>query len=312
MIVVALIVIAGLAMVSVTRESLRLATDAVEQEVELQQRWGTISLQRTLLHAAPKIFLDAQRRSLVTGAAAPLPSTAPLPSSVQSDFLLGGLQFTTLLADEQAKLNLNTIYHTRGRNAVELTVRKMSEFRGLPVRLTPEVDSEARRTPSRDRTRIREDERDPTTIEEPDGATSPPAFRHWGQVFDLSRSSNNSLAVGRLIPAATSKLTLWGRGEINITTAPNEVVAEACREAVGPGVARQLVDQYRRNPLNLNQLALGLEVNDQQRQSLRRVVTTQSSTYSLWLTSKSINGSQRWFAVAAPVDSGIRIERFQF
>ena len=56
LVVVACILIAGLAMVGIARQSLRMATAAVNSESELQQRWGVISLQRTLLKGAPLIF----------------------------------------------------------------------------------------------------------------------------------------------------------------------------------------------------------------------------------------------------------------
>lgn len=300
LIVVAFIVVAGLAMVSVSRRSLRLATDSVERETELQQRWGTISLQRTLLHGAPKIFLDFDKRALAGG------NTETIPSTIRSEVLLGGIQFRALLADEQTKLNLNTVYHTRGRSAVELAAQNMKGLGGLKVRLTPEVDSQANRA---EQTR---NSLDDTAFEELERAEPPTAFRNWGQVFDLSQTAAGVSPV-QLLPTATAKLTCWGRGEINIARAPDDVVEEACRTVAGPGVAKKLVAKYRADPIqSLNQIAVGLEISELQRQSLRRAVTTQSSTYSLWLTSNSLNGGQRWFAVAAPNSLGIRIERFQY
>ena len=101
---------------------------------------------------------------------------------------------------------------------------------------------------------------------------------------------------------------------MNITRASDEVVEESCRTLLGPGVARKLVREYRENPaLSVNQVAMQLEIDDLKRQDLSRLLTTQSSTYSLWLHSMSLSGTQRWLAVAAAVEGqGIRTDRFCF
>lgn len=302
LIVVACIVIAGLAMVGVTRQSLQLATASLESESELQQRWGTISLQRTLLHSAPKIFADLDKRSLATGNAGPFPCT------VGSKILLGGMKYDVLLADEQAKLNLNFAYHARGKNIAELLARKMKGRGELRVRMMPEVASAAPSSHTVGRRDAAE-----RADDEPDMPPPPAAFRHWGQVFDLAYSRGGRVA-SPLLPLATSRITCWGRGEVNITRAPNDVIEETCRAVLGPGVARKLVSQYRENPtLNVQQIARQLDVDSQELRALGQLLTTQSSTYSLWLTSASLHGTQRWFAVASPSDEvGITTQRFQF
>ena len=303
LIVVACIVVAGLAMVSVTGKSLRLATDSVEKEAQLQQRWGVISLQHTLLTSAPKLFVDSDKRMRESG------NTGPFPNSLQRDIVLGNIQFQCVLADEQAKLNLNAIYQRRGRSATALAARKMNEIGGLRLRLAPEVADTAKQGMAKAQTLADEEQM------EFEDTPITPAFRHWGQVFDLSRlESLQGIPASQLLPAATSKLTCWGRGEVNITRATDDVVEESCRTLLGPGVARKLVRQYRENPvLNVNQVALQLEIDDLKRQDLSRLLTTQSSTYSLWLHSTSLHGTQRWLAVAAPIEGqGIRTERFRF
>lgn len=302
LIVVACVLIAGLAMVGVARHSLRLATDSVKSESELQQRWGAISLQRTLLRSAPGIFADLDKRSLAAG------NTGPFPSTVRSEILLGGIKFDVLLADEQAKLNLNSAYHERGKITAEQLARKLKGVGGLRVRMLPEVANASRGTGSAGRRKTAEDQADDSEIRPP-----PAAFRHWGQVFDLTHSPSG-VAASQLVPAATARITCWGHGEVNIARAPDDVIEETCRAALGPGVARKLVKQYRENPmLNVQQIALQLEVNEREISALGQLVTTQSSTYSLWLNSTSLNGTQRWLAVAAPTEEvGVTTERFQF
>lgn len=305
LIVVACIVVAGLAMVGVARQSLRLATASVEEEVELQQRWGTISLQRTILSSAPKMFTDSDKRMLAVG------NSGPFPNTIRSRVLLGGIEFDAVLSDEQAKLNLNRVYQSRGQSVTQTIAEKMKGLGGIRIRLLPEAVSTARGRRSERRIDAGSSaDVDQDELEKPE---PPSAFRHWGQVFDLSNSPAG-IESNQLLPAATTRLTCWGRGEINITRAADDVIEEACRTALGPGVARKLVRQYRKNPtLNIRQIAMQLDVDESELDELNQLLTTQSSTYSLWLHSTSTNGPQRWFAVASPAGAvGIKTERFQF
>ena len=59
-----LLVVLGVLVLVVTvlgllaKVSLRRGVQSVDAELALQQRWGAVSLQRVLLHDAPKIFED--------------------------------------------------------------------------------------------------------------------------------------------------------------------------------------------------------------------------------------------------------------
>jgi len=298
LVVVACILIAGLAMVGIARQSLRMATAAVNTESELQQRWGVISLQRTLLKGAPVIFKNSDKASLIAG------SKGPFPSKVRSEVLLGGIKFNLLLADEEAKLNLNSAYHRRGKNTAQQLAERMKGVGALRVRLMPEVPSADNRQRNDSGASDEESAESETSL--------PAAFRHWGQVFDLA-SISVAVPPGQMIPNASSKLTCWGRGAVNITRAPDEIIEETCRTALGPGVARKLVSQYRENPTqNIRQIAVLLKVDEEDVNALRQLATTESATYSLWLESTSLNGTQRWFAVTSTRDEAITTERFQF
>ena len=108
-------------------------------------------------------------------------------------------------------------------------------------------------------------------------------------------------------------MTCWGRGEVNIMRASDDVIAETCRTIVGPGVARKMVQRFRENPvIGIEQVAMQLDVEPQDRVGLRRLLTTQSSTYSLWVASHTLNGPNLSLAVATSVEgSGMRTERFR-
>ena len=49
------LVVGGLGMVTMAQRSMRLSMVALERQRDLQQRWGTISCQQTILPAAPAL-----------------------------------------------------------------------------------------------------------------------------------------------------------------------------------------------------------------------------------------------------------------
>lgn len=305
LIVMACILIAGLAMVAISRQSLRMATDSIHAEQELQRRWGVASMQRTLLKAAPKILDDLEKQSRIAG------STGPHPSVVSTEVLLGGVKFDALIADEQAKLNLNLAYHLRGESHVRQMAERLKGGGELRLRVTAEVPSAGLASRTRPSDEDDEDE---------DSPPPPPAFRNWGQVFDLTHAhstSTQSSSFGRggtwQLPTATQKLTCWGRGEVNLARASDEVVVETCRPLLGPGVARRLVNEYREYPdRSLQQTALKLKMDERDTLQLGQLVTTRSSTFSLWLNVSSPGGNQQWFAVTSRKDEdGLSTDRFR-
>lgn len=300
LIVVACILIAGLAMVGIAQQSLRLATDSVEAERELQRRWGAVSVQRTLLRSAPEMFRRLEDQAKFDG------ESGPFPSSIRTEVLLGGMKFDALVADEQAKANLNLAYHIRGKNRAEQLARKMNRKAGLSLRLLPEVKSASLAM----QRSTNEDNQNPAGPDDEEPAPPLPAFRHWGQVFDLSR---NPYGVEAIVEA-TDQLTCWGRGEVNVSRASDEVVEETCEALLGPGVARKFVREHRENPrLSVSQIALRLEMSESDKFDLRQLVTVRSSTFSVWLTADALRRKQHWFAVSAPSDeTGTYTERFQF
>src|ERR1700733_12403728 len=99
--VLALLTVCALCLAGLARRSMDAGEQAATARTDLQRRWGIISCQRTYLPLA---------RDLLEAEANALPAQArvwPLPSSVSVEFVLGDLHFSVLLADEDAKANLN-------------------------------------------------------------------------------------------------------------------------------------------------------------------------------------------------------------
>ena len=85
--------------------SLRRGLQAADAQRDLQRRWGRVTLQAALLKEAAGDLPGA--RGL---AAESTPGVPPSPT-IRAAITLGGVTFDLLLGDEDAKLNLNTIYH---------------------------------------------------------------------------------------------------------------------------------------------------------------------------------------------------------
>ena len=86
--------------------SLRRGVQSVDAELALQQRWGAVSLQRVLLDGAPKLFDDRDKKLIELGITGP-----PPPPIIRSAISIGDVTFDVMIADEDAKLNLNSLYH---------------------------------------------------------------------------------------------------------------------------------------------------------------------------------------------------------
>ena len=107
-----LLALAGLAMVSASRRALNRIMESRQAELELQQRWGTISLQATLLAGAETILTRAERNAR---------------ESLVSHSLrlsLNGRAVRVLISDEQAKANVNTLL-SRGALEGERLLREV-------------------------------------------------------------------------------------------------------------------------------------------------------------------------------------------
>ena len=115
-----LIAVAGMLLVGVARDSMMLALEALSAQRDLQQRWGAISCQETILRRAGQLF-EAEARQLEKDGEFRMPQ----PASIAGSIMLGGIRFDIRLADEDAKLNLNTLHAFKGKQQAEQTVRAM-------------------------------------------------------------------------------------------------------------------------------------------------------------------------------------------
>jgi len=252
-----IIALASIALAGLARHSLNLATSAGQAADDLQRRWGLLSVRHVLVDRTNEI-LEAQ----VPDELASLPPW-PKPAQVSASFLLGDQQFTVTLADEDAKVDLNTIY-TRKRDRLLPAIRRLSrgaQFAAPDVRLTPNA-----------------------------GSGTP--FTSWGQVFELASLPNEKNASVALVSIG-DEMTCWGSGRLNLRRASDAAVREIASLALPAKEVGELV-QNRKNwgGQGVEELLDELELKRPQYLAARRLLGTESRNFSLWVEIE--DGQRNW------------------
>jgi len=212
---------------------------------ELQRRWGVLSCEATILPHAEILLQQAEavRRHSI--------------ASIDLDVKLGGQDFALRVADEQAKLNLNFLYDTRGRTAAENAARVAAEKPGSPLRVSLQ----------------------PLDIA--------PRLASFGQVF-LSRAAD-------LLPpdvrAATTDLTCWGDGKLNWRRASATAI-NAQLQPMGVAAQKRLLALQAVNPppgiaqiMDDPQIAQGPQPD-----LLIKLLAEQSACHSIWVICHAQSG----------------------
>ncbi|MCA9140009.1 MAG: hypothetical protein KDB00_24720, partial [Planctomycetales bacterium] len=105
--VLAVLVLMVTVLATLSKLSLRRALAAADAQVRLQQRLGAESIEKALLPQAGKIFetLEEQTEQIRESTG----NVVPTPKQIRHAFTMGGVTFDIVLADEDAKLNLNQV-----------------------------------------------------------------------------------------------------------------------------------------------------------------------------------------------------------
>lgn len=302
LIVLAVLVLMVTALSQLSTLSLRRALAAADAEVRLQQRVGAESIERVLLRRAAGLF-DTLEQAAEQRAS----SATPRPHSIRAAVTFGGVTFDVVVADEDAKLNLNRIYHEAGKQRADRVIAELvGPLAARAIRTQPAV----RPTPSA--TIASRDDGDDADSAEP--TKVPPAFRGWGEVFDLKRLAEVTGSAAAL-PNVIEQITCWGSGSVNIRRASDDAIRAAAACILSDGAARRLLRRYRDNPnVPLEVLVIDEATNEADRVALRRLLGETSTHFSLWLdASTPARRSLRRFSVMRLTDEGVSTnERFSF
>ena len=202
-----------------------------------------------------------------------------MPSEFGGTLSLGGLGFTFVLADEDARANVNSLYHYGGAEKATAAIRDLSGA-FVAVRLNPEVPAIGGQKMVQEMPvpagAAETDEEEPGV-----GADfASDAFRSWGQVFDLTRAPG--------LRSGAPNLSCFGSPALNVRRASDDCVIETAAVVVAKGKARTIVEDYRRSRASeIDRIIDRHTPNRWHRLQLKRLLSESSVCYSLRIVSGS-------------------------
>lgn len=266
----AIITLATLLLAGISRRSLQFATQANEAEQRLQRRWGSSSCQRCMLDSAATIFKQSDRLAHLAG-------NQP-KCRLAYNFELGGEKYEVVLADEDAKVNLNTVFVVDGAGAAAQIVKRLTANHPKP-RLVVSLHGSP---PSR---------RD---------ADARP-FRSWGQVF---RGEQDASDTAEGIRTITSELTCWGSGKLNLSRASDAAVSAICEGWLDVKSVERLLELRQRDAgWGVAMIVNRLQPKERQREKFMQRITDNSTCYSLWIVAQGAHNSRHELHIS---ETGIR------
>ena len=277
-----LLVVIAVSLVTVTVLS-KLATSALQKtleaadaEVSLQKRWGTFTLERAVISGAQKRFEFEEERARQRG-------TLPPPTTIRDAITMGGVTYDLLLGDEDAKLNLNTVYHHAGREKTQSAIESVLGVGGrASIRLIPAVKPQSL---SREQVQSTRDNEAEETIPPP----PPKAFRSWGEVFDLNRLQQQTGP--KALPNATVGLTCWGNGQLNLTRATDPAILAVIDTVMQDAGAKRILKRFRQNPTIPTEVLILTEVSNRRNQEqLKALLSESSNNFSVWINASTKMG----------------------
>ncbi len=302
-----LVMIAGVALTAVARKSIESAVEARTEVEDLQYRWAVKSI-HAALHGRIGMCLDAAEK----GGARPGASTAnatgqrrrhpqdytnaPQPQ-LRIDCSLGNVDYTLVLCDEQARVNVNRLLDETSLGRTHAAVGRLA-------RLSHGVDSGPveimlRPLPERGESR---------------GAL--PRLGSYGQVFGNARPSTllGTGSGGGLV----NEITCWGDGKLNIRRVSEQALLTLSEKVVGRHMVRRLIRVRDRDPyVALVDMLQELDLTDSELEQLTEYVTDVSLVHSVWIVEHGIQGPRYAFAVevGASVDGEMApapVQRHEF
>ncbi|QDT08814.1 hypothetical protein [Planctomycetes bacterium K23_9] len=318
LIVLVAIVVLGAALTQVARANSRANIAVQRQQRALQQRWGMLTCQRAVLPAGQGAFLGSD---FVAKQSAKL--RQKYRHQIADQVELGGQKFDLLLADEDAKANLNAIYDLGGTSACEKAMRDtidLGDSRSIQLRpqrrSLGEFDAAVSRAGS---SRLGNQQSgsdqgdDDEAADEIEPGFLPPAFRSWGDVLDFDAVIQNAGDV-RQIAKTTQNVTLWGTGRLNVWRASDDAIIAVCREVVQDGLARRIQQRVRTAPLSQIDLVLRQTVtNEEDRRKVSELLADSSQCASLWVEANDGQTRRQQLSVLISDETGLtRTIVFQF
>lgn len=258
LLVLVVLVLAGCLLAATARRHAQRVLQATQAREQLQLRWGVRSCQALCLPAAEQVL---QRSA---------PPGEPTPAKLCRTVTLGEMRFTMLLADEQAKANVNLLAQ-RGHEidlSTALYALQARSRRARAVRLRPV-------TPRPDTAVI---------------TRYPMRYTHPQQVFAFGHPET-ILPAGELarsrgiwIESPLDHVTCWGSGRVNVHRASREVLRVVLAGVLDETKLDELIAFRQARPdATLTEAMAALELDKDQRKDFQDRATDLSQCHSLWV-----------------------------
>lgn len=254
-----LLTVVAATLATASRASLGRSSRVSDAEEELQRRWGMLSCEATILpQAEPWLTRQEQDQQPV--------------ATLRATIRLGRQTFQLILADEQGKANLNTLYAWRGRARTQRTASRLVRIAAtpLPVSLRP-LD---------------------LPVQPGDQENQPmQPIGSFAQVFSRVQPSS-LIARSEVRPAITGLITLWGDGRLNFERTSLAVLKEACQGVLTSIDLEKLSRLRAENPgLTAVEVLTLLDLSDETWGELaEHLLTDESACHSLWIVATSRRG----------------------
>lgn len=254
------LVLIALAAALLGRIATRGLSTALESRTRLeltQQKWARESARIALLERAEWLFGDSDALAEEEGLG------WPYPDKLQGVFDCGNQTYQFLLADEQAKVSLNTYHRLEPTGmAVLLANAQRNQATGLPLR-----------------------QHAATPLRPQSGSLAP--YVTWGQVIDLPRLANVGKRFGGgkagSIVEFCLPFSLRQDERLNIRRATDESLRLTAGLLLTPSETEKLVAARAGYSGELRDLLAPLDIPRRRLASLRRLLGDRSSAHSLWI-----------------------------
>lgn len=250
----ALTALAVASLARIASQGLALVLEARTRHETLQHDWALRSSRLVLLGEAERLLGDSNAWSETEGLG------WPYPAERAGWFEAGGVVYQVLLADEQAKLNLNTIYELEPSGIINLLAETQRD-NPIPLRRSAGVPP----------LRFDKNRR---------------AYESWGTLVDLPRLARSGRAAERLV-AFASRYTLGEDQRLNVRRATDDALRQTARLVLTGAEAEELVEMRRGHAGDLRDWLDRVEIPSRRLVKLRRLLTDRSSAYSLWIWSET-------------------------
>jgi hypothetical protein len=279
--VLGLLVLSTTLLVGISRLAVRAAVGAREAEDDLQRRWGVASCRKAVLPNAEAILsgLEQERRR----------PAANYALTVR----LGGMTFDMIIADEQAKANINAILGEADLALAETRIRQALSGSGMANRIKLRATLGGVLQP------IRETATTAPAATQPLWNAGALAVGGWGQVFDAA----TPVQLLRTAPggrAPLDGLTCWETGALNVRRASESALALAAGRSVsGVEISRLIEARDKLFERRAAEGAFDQSPADRLRELMTRTageslknkgnlgLTESSTCHSLWVISRN-------------------------